>query len=650
MSEAKIQKPKSVIRWNAIIPFLIISILAYLYFLLFFDLHMKKAIEWVGYKALGSELNIGKFQSSFLKGNVQISKIELTNAEKPDFNSIELGDMRFDVKWDALLRVKFVVEEIAVEGVQFMSKRAFTGKVAPPEPASDKPSFTKQLEEKALNKLEGENQNNILGDTAQFLKTGNFESQLKSLESQLLSKKLLSDMNAKWSTKQSDWASKLKTLPTGQELNGLKEKLGKVKTKDFASLQELDSSVKEVQSIMSEMDAKSKLVQDLKSQLDTDLKSIDTDYKSIDKQIKEDTENLKSHLKIPKIDAASFAKTLFMGYLTPYTKKLDTYKALAEKYLPPKYAKIVAGKKEESEVDTSIQPHPRTSGVTYEFPVKNGYPLFWIQKIAVSSKSNKQADYGDFSGSISNITSNQNQIGRPTTAKIEGDFNKLNFKGIELNAVLNNMEKQSIIEFNFTVNSYPLNNLQLLQSKDGSISIPVTDSKLTVGAKVVGLKEFDVKLNNTFSDVKFAISSEDKTIDEILKSSLGSISKFDLQATAKGELQNLAIDIRSSLAGDLEKSFQSLLQNKINEANAQLQKSITLEVEKARAQLTSQVDSIKNQASGELKKVQSQIDEQKALAETKIAQAKKDTEDQAKKKLQGDAQKQLEEAKKKLGL
>lgn len=643
-------KTQSLLRWNAIIPFLIVSVLAYLYFLFFFDLHMKKTIEWVGYKALGAEVNVGQFKSSITGGNVQITKIELTNSEKPEFNSIELGDIRFDLKWDALLRAKFVIEEIAVDGVQFMSKRAFTGKVAPPEPPSDKPSFAQQLQDKAINKLEKENQSNILGDTAQFLKTGKFDDQIKSIEDQLVSKKLLQEMNVKWSVKKTEWDSKIKALPTGQELKVLNEKLSKVKIKDFANLQELDASVKEVQAIVSETEGKSKQIQDLKTQLDTDLKSIDVDYKNIDQQIKNDTEKLKSHLKIPKIDAASFAKTLFMSYLTPLTKKLDTYKALAEKYLPPKYAKMVAGKKGEPEIDNSIQPHPRTDGTSYEFPLKNGYPLFWIQKISLSSKSNNQADYGDFSGLISHITSNQQQIGHPTTAKIDGNFNKLNIKGIQLNALLNNMSKDSLIEFEFGINSYPISDLQLLQSKSGSISIPATDSQLSASGKITGFKNFDIKLNNTFNNVKFLISSEDKTIDEILKSSLGSISKFDLQASAKGELQDLSIDIRSSLAGDLEKSFQSLLQNKINEANAQLQKAISGEIDKLKSQLTSQVDSLKNQTQAELKKIQGQIDEQKSQAEAKIAQAKKDAEDQAKKKIQQDGQKQLDDIKKKLGL
>jgi len=655
------KKNQGLIRWNAIIPFLIVTTLVYSYFLLFFDIHMKNTIEWIGYKALGSEVNITEFKTSFIKGHVQISKIELTSSEQPTFNSLELAEVRFNLNWDALLRAKFVVEEIMVEGVQFMSKRSHPGQVAPPAPPSDEPSFAQQLKDKALGKLDQENQNNILGDAAQFLKTGKFDDQIKNLEDQLTSKKLLQEMHLKWSAKQTEWPTKLKSLPTTQELNTLNERFSKIKLKDFVSLQELETSAKEVDFIVKDIDAKTKKINELKTQLNTDLKSVDEDYKSIDLQIKKDINTLKSRFKIPKIDAASFAKALFMSYLAPFTSKLDHYKVMAQKYLPPKYAKMIAGEKKEDEASNSIQPHPRTDGITYEFPIKNGYPLFWIQKISLSSKSNEQADYGDFTGLIQNITSNQAQVGQATTAKIEGDFNKLNIKGIYLNTLFNNMTSESLIKFDFGINSYPLRDVELLKSKSGHITMPQTDVSLATTGEIVGFKNFDLKLNNTFNSVNFKITSEDKTVDEILKSTLGLITKFDLQASAQGELKNLNIDIRSSLASDLEKSFQRLLQNKIDEANEQLQKAVNSEIEKLKNQLNNQVTALKLTAETEIKKVQSQLEDQKKQAEDKISQAKKEFEDQinkakkaaedeAKKKVQQEGQKQLDDLKKKFGL
>ncbi len=648
---------QSLIRWNAIIPFLIISTLFYLYFIFFFDLHMKNAIEWVGYKALGAEVNVGEFKSSFIKGRVEIKKIELTDKEKPEFNSLELGNIRFDLNWDALLRVKFVIEEIAVEGVQFESKRAHIGKVAPPEPPSNEPSFTQQLQNRALNKLENENDNNILGDTAQFLKTGKFDAQIADIQSQIASKKMLEDMNAKWKAKQTEWDAQLKTLPTSTEMNAFKDRFGKIKFKDFANLQELDASVKEADSLIKDIDVKTKQVAELKSQFDADIKNLDQDYKAVDLQIKKDIDTIKSRFKIPKIDAKSFAKELFMSYLTPYMQKLDKYKALAEKYLPPKYARLVAGKKS-GEVDDTIQPIPRREGVSYEFPVEKGYPLFWIQRVSVSSKSNAQADYGDVKGLISNITSNQRQIGKPTSFDISGEFNKQDVHGLVLKGEFSNIKAESEIGFTFNVGSYPINEIKLINSKDGQISLPSSHPSLTTEGQIVGFKTYDLKLANVFKDVKFNISSADSTINEVLQSTLGTITQFDLQASAKGELKSLDIDIRSSLGGDLEKAFTNLLQNKIKEANEKLQTAINAEVGKLKAQLDGEVQKLKTQADGEIKKVQAQVDAQKKAVEDKVAQAKKDVEDKAnaakkkaeddaKSKVQQEGQKQLDDLKKK---
>ena len=648
----KVKKAQGPIRWNAIIPFVIVCALFYVYFFFFFDLHVKKAIEWGGYKALGVEVNIGQFKSSFLHGNVQISKVEMTDAKQPELNTIELGDIRFDVNWDALLRLKLVVEEIAVEGVQFMSKRGHVGKVAPPPPPSDEdgPGFAAQLQDKALNKLESDNKSNVLGDVAEFMKTGKFDDQIKNLEGQMASKKLLEAMNTKWTTKKTEWDAKIKALPSGKEMNTLKDRFGKVKTKDFKTPQELEASLKEIDSIVKEVDAKNKQVQDVKTQLDADLKGLDQDYKNLDAQIKTDVATLKSKFKIPKIDAASFAKALFMDYLTPITQKVDRYKRLAEKYLPPKYAKMVNGQKGPAEKpDDSIQPHERAKGITYEFPVTNGYPLFWIQKVKISSTSNARADYGDFKGVISDISSNQRQVGRPTTLDIKGDFKSMNVSGIKLYAELNNTKPASVVKFTMGVASYMLNNLNLMQSKDGEISIPSSNTSVLASGEIVDFKQYDMKLKNQFNNVDFKVATPDKTINDVLTQTLSVIKSFDLEASAKGELKNLDIDIRSSLGGDLQRSFENLLKAKIAEANEKLQKSINDEIGKLKSQVQAQTDGIKNQVQGEVKNVEGQVNEQKKMAEDKVNLAKKDFENQAKGKLQGEAQKQVDDLKKKFG-
>ena len=648
---SSLKKNQGPIRWNAIIPFLIFLVLASGYFYFFFDSNMKKAIEWVGYKALGTELNIKEFKSSFLDGKVELSKIEITHAVEPEFNSIELSSVRFALNWGALLRLKFVVDEMAVEGVQFMSKRAHVGKVAPPEPATaDKPSFTQQLSDKALNKIEKDNQSNVLSDVSIFLKTGNFDAQIKNLESELTSKKMLQEMNTKWSAKKTDWDGKIKSLPTSAELNNFKTRFEAIKSKDFKTPQELETSVKQFDSLIKDVDSKNKQIQEVKNQLETDLKTLDQDYKSIDVQVKKDIDSLKSRFKIPKIDAASFTKSLFLSYLAPIMNKLDHFKSLAEKYLPPKYANKISGKKDTSANEPeTIQPHPRADGTTYEFPITNGFPLFWIKKISLSSTSNANADYGDFTGLIENITSNQRQINKLTTLNINGSFKKMNVSGIKINAELNNLKDQPEVNFIFNIAAFQMLNLELLKSTDSEISIPQTTASFSSSGKTIGFKNYDLKMKTNFSEVAFKTNASDKTVAAVLAETLKVINQFNVEASATGELSNLNLDIRSSLGTDLQRSFENLLKNKITEANQKLQLAVNAELDKLKSQLTGQTDAIKNQANGEVAKVQKQVDDQKKQVDEKVNSAKKDFEKQAQKKLQDAGQKAVEDLKKKLG-
>lgn len=651
----KVKKPQGPIRWNAIVPLGLFVVLIFAYFHFFFDSHIRSLMEWGGYKALGTEINIGKFESSFFNGRVEINKIEITDSLKPEFNSIELGSIRFDVNWDALLRMKIVVQEMAVEGIQFMSKRAYPGKVAPPEPPSNEPSFTDELQKKALNKLEGQNKNNVLGDIGTFLKSGGWDEQLKNIESQMASKKQAEALKEKWAKKQIEWDQKIKTLPTEKDLQSFKTRFDGIKYKDFKTPQEVQASVDQFNALKKDVDEKVKLVDSTKNNLNEDLKSLQTDYSGLEAQIKNDIDSIKTRFKIPKLDAGAFAKSLFMDYLTPYTQKLDRYKKLAQKYLPPKYSQMLEAKKGSAKGaaaakdDDSIQPLPREKGLSYEFPVTKGYPLFWIQNIKISSKSNAQTDYGDIQGQIKDITSNQKQIGKETEIHLGGSFNSMKLTGLKLNAFFNNMHEAPEVRFDMGVGSYPIADLSLIQSDDGTIKIPATTSSLAINGKTIGFKNYDLNLKNEFRNVKFESSAKEPVVADILKQTFATIDSFDLVAKASGEITNLDIDISSSLGDKLQASFNALLQKKIDEVNKQIREKVDQEIGKYKKDIDDQVAKFKGGFTKEIDATQAKLDGQKKGADDRINQAKKDLENKAKGQLQQEGQKTLDDLKKKLG-
>ena len=152
-------------------------------------------MEWAGYKALGAEVNIADVKTSLFNANISIKGIEFTDAEKPTHDSIKIGDIRFGMLWDALLRVKFVINEAAIEQIEFGVKRKYPGKVAPPPPVSNEPGVLAtegdKLKSTAKKELESQYGDNVFGDLIQMLSGTDPNAQLQKLQESLPSKVMI---------------------------------------------------------------------------------------------------------------------------------------------------------------------------------------------------------------------------------------------------------------------------------------------------------------------------------------------------------------------------------------------------------------------------------------------------------------------------
>ncbi|RYF39000.1 MAG: hypothetical protein EOO38_23955 [Cytophagaceae bacterium] len=168
--------------------------------------------------------------------------------------------------------------------------------------------------------------------------------------------------------------------------------------------------------------------------------------------------------------------------------KINRYRALAEKYLPPKYLK--KGQAKADPDDISIQPQPRETGMSYEFGRKNSYPLVWIKKAAISSQAGMSAKAGNIRGEILDITTNQNLVGRPTVASLAGDFPADQIKDVLLKMTLDNTKEDSLITYQFDVGSYPIQGSELVNSPDVQIALANATGKLNIDGSLQALRNF----------------------------------------------------------------------------------------------------------------------------------------------------------------
>lgn len=653
-TQDKPKKAQGPIRWNAVIPFTLACALIFAYFHFFFDHNLRKALEWAGYKAVGAEVNISQLQTSFFKASLRIRGIEITDAEKPAQNIIEIGDIRWSMSWDALLRAKILINEAIIENIQFATARKYPGKVAPPEPpAKQGPGFlekeAEKLKEEALAKAQEEYANNMLGDLAAILGGEDAKAQLGKIEASLESKKKAQALEIELKEKQKAWDAKLKALPQGKDIQALNDRLNKVKLKDFKTPQELQASLQELDAIAKQGDAYYKQIGSTGKELEKDLKGLEANIRELDALVKADIKALETRFRLPSIDTKDLTRALFNKYLGKYKAKINRYREMAEKYVPPKYMNKISGKATEGD-EIPVQPHPREKGISYEFGRKNSYPLFWIKKAALSSEAGMSPKAGNIRGEILDITTHQTLIGRPTVATLSGDFPADQVTGILLRLTVDNTKKDSLILYKMDVGSYPINGTDLVNSPDVKIALKNATGKLSIEGQLMALRDFKMNLNNQFTTAAFDISAKDGRIDSILKNTFTGLPVIHLTGSASGYLPSMSFNVSSNLGSELEKGLRKQVEAKIAEARQQIEAHVNKEVAKHRAEIEKQIQQLRGQLEAEVKKAQTQLDTQKKQAEAKVEQAKKDAENQAKKKINEQGKKAVDDLKKKFGL
>lgn len=642
---AKKPKRKGPIRWEAVIPFTLVVILIGVYSHFFMDTHLRLGLQWGLTQGLGVQVDIREVKTSFWQAHMRISGIDITNSEKPTHNSVSIGEIRYGMLWDALLRAKIVINEAVVEKIEFDKPRPRQGWVRPPAPPSNEPGLVDELTGKALTKVQDDYEGNVFGDLAAILGGTDAQAQLQNIEATLVSKKMAQDLEAWLKGKEKEWNDRLKTLPQGDDLKALEQRFKAIKTKDFKSPQELQKSLQEFDAVFKDADAKVKQVEAAKRDLDADLKKAETDARALERQIGADLKSLEARFRIPSLDPKALVGALFKQYLDPYLNRFATYRALAEKYVPPNLMK-----KGGSEPDPQIQPRPRASGVSYEFGRPNSYPFFWLKRTAVSSQAGASEYAGNIRGEILDITTNQVLTGKPTVANLAGDFPAQGITGFESKLTVDNRQADSLIELLAQVASYPISGRELVQSPEVNIAFQQAQGSLELRSTLKALRDFEMNIGNRFSEITYDIEAKNEVVKSLLSGVFGSLPAVTLDARFSGRLPQVNTGLSSNLGPELQKGLAREINAKIAEARAKIEAYVQEQVGKTKAQIDGEIRKLRTQVDGEVKKIQAQLETQKKQVESQANQAKKDAERSAKRAVEDEAKKAGEQLKKRFGL
>ncbi|MEK7309418.1 MAG: TIGR03545 family protein [Planctomycetota bacterium] len=444
-------------RWKGIIVFGVIFIIIAVFGFVFADGLIKNSIESVGSKIIGAQVEIAKFELSFLKLFLQVSGLQVASSDNEFQNLIEIKDIRFKMDWPALLEKKIVINEMAVDCIMRNTKRTTSGKIAQePEPQTEEQSATARMIQDEINSIPIVQ----MSKGADKVNVDEAVSQAK-----LATPPHITKTETELDTKSQAAEQAINNLNITPRLAEIKKQIDSVDLKEKNPVN-LKKEFKKLADIKKDVDQ-------LKDELAKTDKTTQTDFNNISGAIK-NIDNLKEQDYLNIINSISGAKNLnkddiarmlfgevWLGRMTSVLYWLN----IAKSYMP--VSSVSDAEKQ------ALLKKQRFKGIDVEFPKDQTYPGFLLKVASISTSS----DDLKFSGKAEGFSSNPRLYGQPATISMKGTV-----PDFDLEAVLDHTKSISHDTAILNIRNLDIKGLRLTRSSSSLLPTKVSAGSADVEA------------------------------------------------------------------------------------------------------------------------------------------------------------------------
>ncbi len=566
-------KRKGPIRYEAILPVLVISLLTFVYFSYYFDHHLKKVVEYVGTQANGAEVNVDSINTSFLRGSFDLNRLQVTDKARPAQNILEVGNMHFQYLWDALLRMKFVVEDASITNIQLKKPRTSPGYVLPPEPA--RPSKLTMIQNEVMAQVKNKYGANMLGDVIAILEGGDYKDQIQKIRETLKSEARVQTMLTDVKTKREFWDGRIKELSDTSKLKQVETEVQSISKS--RGVVEQAAGVKKLTDLLKDVQKQYKDVQDATKKLQSEVEAVAKYPQELQQLVTEDINSLKNRFSVPELDFKDMAMHLFAGQFAGYIADARKYQALAKQYIP-----------EKKEKPEEIVPKKRSEGKNYQFPITTGYPLFWLKRAAISSKGTADSYSGDVSGELTDVTTSPKDIKNPLVLDLNGNFPAAKMSGVKATITLDHRRevgKQSAL---LQVNSFVVPERLFVDDEKLKFGFKNAIGSSTINA-TLERENVTMSWNSALSKPTFLVETQNKLAREMLSNIVNNIPVIFINGSAAGTFSDLKLKLVSNLGDEIGSGFKREIGLKLDEAQNKISALVDEKINQPKAQLLSEL-------------------------------------------------------------
>lgn len=566
-SPKKITKNNGPIRTGLVTFIILFTVCWTLYCKFFFDLHIKKLMEWGATQANGAEVNIQNLNSSFWNLSLKIDGVQVTNAEIPAQNLIEFDDLNFKMEMDAILRGKIVIDDASLLGLRLNSLRKKPGKVLPPKPVeveNNQPSpmmkaVLKQRDQWVKNELE----KSILGDVVELLQSEDLKQALNDALKELKSEQVLNQLIVEWPNKRQNWEERIAEFKKQDKIQKLYNEAKDIKpSKDPKEILE---QIKQVKEIRKKAKTEYELHKTQYSELTKEVNNFKQQVTSLPNIINQDIDAIKQKMKIPALDAKKSGQEIFQRLIYQYIGPYVPYIEKARPYWE-------ANKNAKAE---RPKPKARGEGVNVIFPITKGYPTFWLKKMALSSDTKNvvgaSSSYA-LQGQLSNVTTHPKVINKPIELSLKGDLTSQEILGLKTLLTFD-LRDQFIFQAAVDVASMPVKEFSLAKSSKIQLDLNQAKAKFAM-AVLFSQGDIDFKTRIDLSQNNWNIHTQKDKVTDSIKNILSSINSFYVLASLKGSWNNADLDVDTDFMDRFLSGIKVEIEKKVAEIKIKVEQQI----------------------------------------------------------------------------
>jgi uncharacterized protein (TIGR03545 family) len=556
------------IRWGRLAVLLTPIVLIWAGTRFFLDGAIKQAIESVGTKIVGAQVDVRDVSTRFWDLSATISGLAVTDPDEPMTNAVEIKSLRLKALLKPLFWNKVIVDRAEITGIRTGTPRKKSGAITVLKPAKEETPSAMAETAKKIGSAAVAN----IKDAYDPKKLVSPET-LASYQKAQAEKERLTAMADQWKTRGE--SLDVKGISTrGQAF------IEKVKNEKFSGVEgvaKAQALIKEGQSLKSDLAAAQKEVKSLGADLKTEMAQAKTTFKEIERLRREDIDSALRQLK-----SGFSTEGLTQGLLGPvWFEKFQNALGWVEK------GRQLAG----GPSDPKAPPPPSATrkGRDIAFPFRYRWPAFHLNRAALSGETPGGLTY---EGTLSDLGTDPVLVGKPTVLDVNG---RSGDRSLSFTAGLDLTKKVAETSVRSLYSGLPLAGITLGSVNDNAVSISqgkgqVKADVLVRGSDLAGA----VDLNGTSVKLNLSRQKADR-VSAALDNLLAGLSEGQIRVELAGTLKNPRFSLTSSVDNQLRNALKGMMDQETAKLRADVEKQINERVNQETEKLSALVE--KNGAS-----------------------------------------------------